>query len=181
MLEKSYIALLRGVNVGGKNKVSMPVLKAAFEKVGFSEVVTYINSGNIIFTGDCGDKETLAKKCSAIIADKFGLDIAVAIVSAEELSDALQNAPPWWDNNIMSKHNAIFVIRPATTEEIIMQIGATKPEYEQIGVWGQVIFWSAPKETFNKTRLTKVVTTSACNNITIRNANTTKKLLQLVK
>lgn len=45
-----YIALLRGVNVGGKNKIPMPSLKAAFEKAGFFEVGTYINSGNIIFS-----------------------------------------------------------------------------------------------------------------------------------
>ncbi len=178
---RKYIALLRGINVGGKNKISMPELKAAFEDNGYKDVVTYINSGNVIFSTCNDDEKIIRKNCESIIADKFNLNILVTIISAEDLSTALQNAPIWWDKDIKSKNNAIFVIPPSTAAEIIEQVGIAKPEYEQIGYYGQVIFWSAPIETFSKTRWSKIVGKPAYNNVTIRNSNTTKKLLELLK
>lgn len=64
-------------------------------------------------------------------------------------------------------------------EEIIKQIGLTKPEYEKLDFYGQIIFWSEPTKTYTKTQLTKLVNKS--NSITIRNANTTKKLLEIIE
>lgn len=176
---KKYIALLRGINVGGKNKISMAELKKTFEYSGYQNVITYINSGNVIFSSQNEDKAEITLICQSAIADKFSLNIAVIILSAEELSAALHNAPDWWDNDEHSKHNAIFIIPPATAAEIIDKVGAAKPEFEQVSYYGQVIFWSAPIKTFSKTRWAKIVGNSAYNSVTIRNANTAKKLLQL--
>lgn len=176
-----YIALLRGINVGGKNKISMKELKAVFEDIGFEDVATYINSGNIVFSSSNADESELKRKCESAITDSLGLDISVGIISARDLSDALRNAPNWWGVESQSKHNAIFIIPPATAEEVIRQVGETKPEEEQIAYSGQVIFWSAPIETFSITRWSKIVGSSAYKNITIRNANTARKLLQLAE
>lgn len=178
---KKYIALLRGINVGGNNKISMSELKIMFEDNGYKDVVTYINSGNVIFSSYDDDEKEIKKKCETAIADKFKLNIVVTIISAKDLSTALYNAPAWWDKDTESKHNAIFVIPPATAAEIIEQVGIAKPEYEQVSSYGQVIFWSAPIETFSKTKWAKIVGKSVYNSVTIRNANTTKKLLQLLK
>ncbi len=178
---KKYIALLRGVNVGGKNKVSMPSLKAAFEKAGFYEVSTYINSGNVIFSAQKQDIEALQRTCRQVIMDMFQLDIAVAVLSANDLHDALAHAPVWWDQDIASKHNAIFVIAPANADSIIESVGHSKPEYEQVSGHGHLIFWSAPLDTFSRTRWSKIVSTSAYSSVTIRNANTTKKLSELAR
>ena len=176
---KKYIALLRGVNVGGKNKISMPLLKAAFIERGFFDVVTYLNTGNIIFTSEIQDAMLLQKQCQQIIKDVFHVDLAIAVISAYDLSEALLHAPNWWDNDTESKHNAIFAIAPASVESIIKEIGETKPDYEQVFHYGTIIFWSAPLKTFSRTRWSRIASTSAYNTITIRNANTTKKLLQL--
>ncbi|MFB0921837.1 MAG: DUF1697 domain-containing protein [Oscillospiraceae bacterium] len=176
---EKFIALLRGVNVGGKNIVSMPILKAAFEKAGFFDVSTYINSGNIIFSSDEKDVVVLQQKCRQAILESFRLDIAVAVLSAAELCDALTHAPVWWGSDNDSKHNAIFVIAPANAESIIESVGQIKPEYEQVSHYGRAIFWSAPLNTFSHTRWSKIVSTSAYSSITIRNANTAKMLLQL--
>lgn len=176
---QNYIALLRGVNVGGKNAVSMAVLKAALEEAGFSQVSTYINSGNVFFSCKETDVVDLQQKCRGVIMDRFGLDIALAVITAQELADALNHAPDWWDGDKESKHNAIFAIAPADAEAIITEVGATKPEYEKVAHHGRVVFWTAPLKTFSRTRWSKVVSTSAYSSVTIRNANTTKKLLQL--
>lgn len=178
---KKYIALLRGVNVGSKNKIPMSELKVVFEDNGFQDVVTYINSGNVIFSSRNGDEEEIRKSCESAIADHFHFNIMVTIISNEDLTAALNHAPPWWGQDAQSKHNAIFVIPPATSTEIIEQVGMAKPEYEQVDYYGQVIFWSAPIKTFSRTRWAKIVGKPAYNSITIRNANTAQKLLQLLR
>lgn len=176
---EKYIALLRGVNVGGKNSISMPLLKAAFEEGGFSEVITYINSGNILFCDEKAEVVDLQQKCRQIILDQFGLDISVAVIPAGDLAEALRHAPGWWGSDKESKHNALFVIAPADAEAIVREVGEIKPEYEQVAHHGRVIFWSAPLKTFSRTRWSKIVSTPAYASVTIRNANTARKLLQL--
>lgn len=176
-----YIAFLRGINVGGKNKVSMPELTKLFEQNGFDDVVTYINSGNIIFSSESTDEKKIKEGCEALVVNEFQLNIPVTIVSVKDLTAALDHAPTWWDQDKESKHNAIFVIPPVTVDEVFAQVGATKPEYEKVDCYGSIIFWSAPLETFSRTRWSKIVGSSVYDSITIRNANTVKKLLQLAK
>ena len=174
-----YIVLLRGINVGGKNKLSMPELGSAFEAHGFTEVSTYINSGNVLFSSGETDILALKEKCQSLIQSSFQMDIPVAVISAQALTDALAHAPPWWNAGKESKHNAIFVIPPATPEDVCVQVGEIKPEYEQVDVYGPVIFWSAPMKTLSRTRWSKVVGSAAYGSITIRNANTALKLAEL--
>ena len=179
---EKYIALLRGVNVGGKNKISMPELKMAFEEIGFLDVITYINSGNVIFSSNTQDKSELIRKSESIIEDKFKLSIPVTVISAKELSDVLKNAPVWWNTEDKEIYdNAIFVIPPTSVEEVFAEVGNAKPEYEKVYSYGNVIFWSASLKTFNKTRWSKTASSSVNKNVTIRNANTTKKLLELTE
>ena len=176
-----YIALLRGVNVGGKNKLSMQALKEDLIQHGFSQVETYINSGNILFSSDEKDETVLQSQIEMLIKNKYHIDTTVAIISSDDLIEALAHAPIWWNKDKESKHNAIFVIPPLTAEEIFVQIGDIKPEYERVDFYGKVIFWSAPLKTFSKTRWSKVVASKTYSNITIRNANTIMKLLFLIQ
>lgn len=176
-----YIALLRGINVGGKNKVSMKELKELMEQNGFQDVVTCINSGNIIFSSEDSDIEFLKKHCEALISERFKLDISLSIISAEELIEVLNNAPDWWGADKESKHNAIFVIPPTTVDEVFKEVGEAKPEYEKVSSFGKVIFWSAPLKTFSRTRWSKIVGKPVYNKVTIRNSNTVKCLVELCK
>ena len=172
-----YITLLRGVNVGGNNIIKMADLKAAFEKQGFGNVVTYINSGNILFDSETPDIAVLKNTCERIIADGFGLDIPVCVIAVDELSEALAHAPDWWSKTPDAKHDAFFVIPPMTATEIIAHVGQVKEEYEQADYHGRVIFWSAPTATYSRTRWSKITKDKAMyRSITVRNANTTLKL-----
>lgn len=178
---EKYIAFLRGINVGGKNKISMPELKELFEQNGFNHVVTYINSGNIIFSSDINDENKLKEACEALIAVRFQLKIPVSIISVSDLSAAYDHSPLWWGQDKDSKHNAIFIIPPVTVEEVSKEVGEIKPEYETVAYYGRVVFWSAPLKTFSRTRWSKIVGSSLYDCITIRNSNTVIKLLQLAK
>ncbi|UWG98976.1 DUF1697 domain-containing protein [Dehalobacter sp. DCM] len=174
-----YIALLRGINVGGNNIVSMFDLKNCFENAGFKNTTTYINSGNVIFDSEESDINNLSSYCKDILEKKFGFQIDLALINVHTLKEALDNVPEWWGDDPNSKHNAIFVIQPATAEEIIADAGKIKPEYEQLYAYKEIIFWSAPLKTYSRTRWSKIVGTKAYKSITIRNENTTKKLLKL--
>lgn len=176
-----YIALLRGINVGGNNRVPMGELKECFESVGFKNVSTYINSGNVIFESENTDKAKLVIECEQAIEKQFGFHVICSVILVSELRDALENAPDWWDKVPGDKHNAIFVIAPITANQIMAEVGEAKPEYEKVAARGPIIFWSAPLATFGRTRYNKIVGTSAYKSITIRNANTTKKLAELTR
>ncbi len=173
-----FIALLRGINVGGNNKVAMADLKSCFEKAGFKNVVTYINSGNVIFESSQTDTAKLVQVCEAAIEKQFGFKVVCAVITAHALQAAVQNAPQWW-NNGDAKHNALFVIAPATATEIMAEVGTAKPDYEKVAAYDPIIFWSAPLATFGRTRYSKIVGTKAYKSVTIRNANTTLKLVEL--
>ena len=177
-----YTALLRGINVGGKNRISMKELKTVFEEIGFLNVSTYINSGNVIFSTENKDKNEITKKIESVIIDKFSLSIPVIILSTNELSDILENAPDWWwYNNKEIVNYAIFVISPISVKEVFEKVGEIKPEYEKITYYNNVIFWSTPLNVFQKTRWSKIASSPVNNNVTIRNSNTTKKILEILK
>jgi uncharacterized protein (DUF1697 family) len=85
----TYAALVRGINVGGKNKLPMPQLKALFEELGHSDVVTYIQSGNVVFRASRADARAIEQR----ITDVFGLDVAVVLRTAAELAATAAGNP----------------------------------------------------------------------------------------
>lgn len=177
-----YISLLRGINVSGKNKIPMPQLKITFEELGFSNVSTYINSGNVLFNSECTDKNELVIAIKKAIQDNFQLEIPVVVVTSEELQATFKNAPDWWNtDNKEVYHNTIFMVSPTTVEEVAKVMGEPKPEYEKIHFYNEVIFWSANLKNFSKTRWSKLASSSVNNKVTVRNANTVKKLIELAK
>lgn len=76
-----YIAFLRGINISGKNKVPMAELKKGFEEIGFAEVKTYLNSGNVIFSSDEDDMVEITNRIETMIKRQFGVDIPVFVIS----------------------------------------------------------------------------------------------------
>ena len=177
-----YIALLRGINVGGNNKVSMAELRACFEDVGFANVATYINSGNVFFDSPEKSDAKLVDVCEKAIEARFGFRVMCAVLSAKEIQDSIAHAPGWWGGDDHAiKHNALFVIAPKTAKEIMDEVGEPKAEYEKVAAHGRVIFWSAAFKTFGRTQYQKIVSTPAYQFVTIRNSNTAKKLVELSK
>lgn len=176
------IALLRGVNVGGKNRVPMSELKACFLDAGFANVATYINSGNIIFEADWKNTEqTLQNYCQQIIETTFGFPVLVAIVTAMELEEAIQKAPSWWGTDPTMRHNALFAIFPATAKKVLSEIDERKEELEKVACVGNILFWSSSIEKYSRTRYSKLVGTRPYQQVTVRNANTTRKLYAITK
>lgn len=176
-----YIVLLRGVNISGKNKVSMPKLKQLLEENSYQNVSTYLNSGNIIIESNINNKELIVENISKIIEANFNIKIPIYIMTVPELEDILNNSPSWWGTtNKEIYNNLIFIIPPTTYEEVYNTIGSTKENVDQIEEYHNTIFWSFVLKDYRKsTWWIKTASTSITNKITIRTTNTMKKLLQL--
>ena len=128
---KRYIALLRGVNISGKNRVPMAELKKCFEALGFTEVKTCLNSGNVVFSGEETDAAELTGQIERMIRRQFGLDIPIFVLLQEGLADILRHAPDWWGTvNQEIYDNLIFILPPATFPDVYYEIGAPKEGLE---------------------------------------------------
>ena len=178
---KRYVALLRGININGKNKISMAELKKGFAALDFTEVTTYLNSGNVVFSNAIEDKNTLTNKIAFMIKDRFRLDIPVFVILREELEELLNNAPDWWgDDNKEIYDNIIFIMPPLSYEKFYEEIGNPKEEYEKVYHYKNVVFWSFNRKLYQKTNWwSKTASAKVRDKITIRTANTVRKVVRL--
>lgn len=176
---KRYIALLRGINISGKNKISMSELKKGFTELGFAEVATYLNSGNVIFSSTIGDENVFSNMIKLMIKERFDLNIPVFVVLQEELEQLLNNAPDWWGNDNKEIYdNLIFIMPSLSYEEFYDEIGSPKAEYEKVHNYKKVIFWSFSRKDYQKTNWwSKTANANISNEITIRTANTVRKIV----
>ena len=178
---KRYIALLRGINISGKNKLSMPELKSRLIELGYIEVLTYLNSGNVIFTARENEESILADTIRAMIREQFGLDIPVFVILQEELEALLGKAPDWWGTGDKDRYdNLIFVMSPAAAQIISEKIGEPTKELEQISICENSIFWSFDRKKYAKATWWKKTASPGIGEfITIRTANTLRKIAVL--
>ena len=177
-----YIILLRGINISGKNKISMSELKKVLEENNYKNVSTYLNSGNVILESE-SSKEDISKNIYNIIKDTFNLDIPVFVTTSTELEDVLNNSPKWWANDSKEKYdNLICIIPPTKYEEVYSEIGEPKENIDQIKEYNNYIFWSFDLKNYRKsTWWIKTASTDIKDKITIRTANTIKKLIDICK
>jgi uncharacterized protein (DUF1697 family) len=175
-----YVALLRGVNVGGANKVSMADLKAAFESAGMSAVRTYINSGNIIFSTDLVDRPQLTQSLRAAIRERGGLDIDLQLRDADELSTIVDAIPSEWRNDDSMKCDVVFLQPDVDRGGVLDDLGPRAGIEDALYVPGAVV-WRVDRENATRSRLTRMMGTPLYSRVTVRNCNTVRRLLELVK
>lgn len=178
-----YIALLRGVNISGKNKIVMSKLKEVLEENNYQNVITYLNSGNVIFESSVTNKENLANDLSKIIKNNFSLDIPVFVIDENKLENVLNNAPDWWGtDNKEIYDNLIFIMPPTKYEDVYNTIGNPSENIDKIEEFHNSIFWSFNLNQYRKSNWwIKTASTSIKVKITIRTANTMKKILEICK
>ena len=174
-----FVALLRGVNVGGKNMISMRALKESFETMGFTQVTTYINSGNIIFKTKEVDARKLEKRIEQMLSKDYQLDSKVVVRSLSEMAQLVKSLPRSWDGDSSWRYNVMFLRHTIDSEEILAQLPA-KSEIEQIVYSQGVLFWSAQVTEMKQTIWVKLPSRKIFQDMTVRNLNTTKKLYDLM-
>lgn len=175
----TYIVLLRGINVGGKNSIKMADLKLGFEEMGFSDIVTYIQSGNVIFKSDEADKEKLTKHVETALEERYKLDLKVVIVSKSDLQKVIEKSPKGFGTEPEKyRYDVIFVKAPLTAAEAMKQI-SLKDGVDEASAGPGVLYFSRLTSKVTQSRLSRIIALPMYKNMTIRNWNTTTKLLAL--
>ena len=174
-----FLALLRGINVGGNNIISKEELRQLFIDLGFENVRTYIQSGNILFRSPKRSTKQLVKSIENELSTRFSYPARAVVLSFDQYNSALQSAPRNWGKSNQHKHNALFVLSDNTAKRVFAQLPPQKPGIESIAVGKNAIFWSVSKDNLTKTSYMKLAKLPAYQHVTIRNHNTVFKLLQL--
>ena len=177
---KVFVALLRGVNVGGNNMISMKSLKESFETIGFTNVSTYINSGNIIFQSKESDPRKLERKIEQMLSSEYQLDSKVVLRSLSEMEKLVQALPQNWGDNSDWRFNVIFLRHSIDSEKILDELPANS-DIEEVLYRPGTLLWSVQASEANRSKFVKLSSRKNFKDMTVRNLNTTRKLYDLMK
>lgn len=173
-----YVAFLRGINVGGKNKIKMETLRELFAAQGFSDVKTYINSGNVIFKTSETNEDILVTKIETGIENKFSLKIKVMLRRIEELADIIKNNPFAGQFDDDKNLHVFFLDAPVPNEKRILLL-SNNNENEQFAVCGREIFCLLRRSVLNSLMGKDYIGKKLKLNATARNWRTVNKILEM--
>jgi uncharacterized protein (DUF1697 family) len=169
-----YIALLRGINVGGNRKVEMKRLNAIFKLSGYSNAATYINSGNVIFESAMS-KEVIRREAGTFLKKEFGFEIPVLIKTKREMRKIAEAIPDDWQNDSMQKTDVAYLFDEVDSKKIIDQL-PIKKEFIDIRYVKGAIYWNVDRKNYNKSHLNKLIGHKLYQFMTVRNVNTARFL-----
>ena len=172
--------MLRGINVGGKNKVEMKELKAAFEAAGMTSVRTYINSGNVIFSSTIRARTRLMGLLEDVIAQRFGFRIDVLVRDIKSMRAVAEAIPNSWANDNIMRCDVMFLWDDVARPSILKQL-EFKPDIEDVRYASGAVIWRVDRKNVTRSGQMKLVRTPLYKRMTIRNCNTTRKLLELME
>jgi uncharacterized protein (DUF1697 family) len=176
-----YVALLRGINVGGKNLIPMAALKACFEDQGFDDVRTYIQSGNVIFTAPTSNQAQLTRRVERTLASAFDYEASIVLRSKSQMRAIVDRAPEGFGADpARYRYDVIFLKAPLTARSAMKSV-ATKEGVDRAWAGSGVLYFSRLTTRAAQSRLSRIVSMPVYRDMTIRNWNTTTKLLQLVE
>jgi uncharacterized protein (DUF1697 family) len=176
-----YLALLRGINVGGNNKVDMKQLARTFESLGFENVKTYINSGNVIFENKREEKKKLALRIKHAIRKDFGLDVDTLVQDRRMVQETSSVVPQYWVNDTLHKTDILFLWDDLDAKKLCSKLEANSIIETLISVPGALI-WHIGREQYTKSKVPKrILGKDVYKKMTIRNVNTLRKLNALMR
>lgn len=175
----TYAAFLRGINVGGKNTVSMPELRACFESLGYTNVRTYINSGNVIFDAGTGQR-SLERAIEPALEKQFNIPITVMVRSQAEVEQLLADVPRQWLDTTDYKYEFFLLHHSADSPDALKNF-SPKPEVEELRYVPGALIWRIKRAAITRGRIIKMIGTPIYKQISIRTPNTIHKIADLMK
>ena len=175
-----YVALLRGINVGGQRKVDMKRLKAVFEEAGMTSVRTYINSGNVVFSSTVRSKARLAQLLETPIAREFGFKVDVLVRDLKSMRALVKAIPSKWTNDSEMRCDVLFLWGDVARPSVMKQL-RFRPEIEDVRYAAGAVIWRIDRKDATRSGVMKLIGTPLYKRITIRNCNTTRKLLDIME
>lgn len=178
--EARYVALLRGINVGGNNIIKMTDLRASFEAMGFADVQTYIQSGNVVFSSKRASTQRLEEAIEEALSAAFGYASRVVVVSAQELERVVAEAPAGFGKHPdRFRYDVLFVKAPLTPVQALPQVVA-RPGVDTVAAGKHALYFSRLVSKASQSLLSRLVQRPVYRSLTIRNWNTTTQLLTMV-
>ena len=176
-----YILLLRGVNVGGKNKVSMSELKELLLNAGFEDISSYINSGNLFF-GSAIDREICISKITNVLESNYDFSIPFALISKEDYLAEKAKLPDWWQGEL-ARRDVLFIPNHIDQSAIIDFINTSEFYNEIVHIGSHAIFWGKYDEAeyLKSTYHKKLMKQDFYQHITIRNGKTYEKIAEILE
>jgi len=177
-----YVALVRGINVGGNHRVPKTEFQAVLEGLGFRDVVIYINSGNAVFASDTQPK---AADVQSALEKHFGFDIPTLILSADKVKAIAAAIPPEWTNDAPKpdksgqKSDVLYLFDDVNAPDIIEKLGH-RPEVETMIYVDGAVLANISRKDQSRYSLLRLMGTPLYRRMTIRNITTAKKLAELV-
>lgn len=180
MAPTRYVALLRGINVGGKNKVPMADLREVFEAAKHAEVSTYIQSGNVLFRS-AASGPVLEQELEARLEERFGLPLVVVVRSLRQLGAVVETAPPGFGSEPDIFHSDVVFLRAPLTPAQAMTVVRLREGVDQ--AWGAngVVYFQRLSAQRTRSRMGQIVGTPEYQLMTIRSWKTTTKLYELLR
>jgi len=176
----TYIALLRGINVAGKNLIKMPALKAAFEEDGFGDVATYIQSGNVLFAGAGARTTELTDRIETLLAEAFDYVPTVVVRNRTQLRAIVDRTPKGFGTEPAKYRYDVVFLKEPLTAKVAMKSLQLKPGVDEAHAGTGVLYLSRLDARATQSRLNKIASSPIYPSVTIRNWNTTTKLLSLM-
>jgi uncharacterized protein (DUF1697 family) len=175
-----YVALLRGINVGGRSRVEMPRLKALFEGLGLGAVRTYINSGNVLFESRATDRTRLGRRIERAVEQEFRFPVRVLLRTAAEMDRLVNAIPRTWKNDQHMRCDVILLWPEVDSKEVLRDVPAQRGLEDLRYVPGALV-WRIDRKDAGKSRVGKIIGTDLYRSLTIRNINTIRKLDELLR
>ncbi len=174
-----YVALLRGINVGGKTLIKMADLKACVEELGVDDVSTHIASGNVLFASGERDAAKLETKIERAIEQHFQLPVKVVVLDRTAYARIVKAIPNEWIGDASLRANVAFVRRGTDAKQVVREL-QPDPSVEQVKAIDGAILWATKREALNRSVMRKLIGGATYKELTVRNLNTTLKLQELL-
>jgi uncharacterized protein (DUF1697 family) len=173
------VALLRGINVGGKNLIGMADLVASLQDAGYQDVRTYAQSGNVVLTAPGAAGPQLEAALERVLEERFGIPILVVIRSRDELAATIAAAPA--DHGSAQLRSEVFFLKdPLSAETAYAELPELREGVDSVALGPGAIYFSRVAAQASRTRITRLMSMPVFQHMTVRSWRTTTRLLQLV-
>jgi len=174
----TYVAFLRGVNVGGKGIVSMAAIKEALGALGLSDIRTYINSGNVVFSTRASDAQQLTARIETALEQHTGMAIKVLVMDHKTLKKMVDAIPRGWVDDKTMRTYVLLLWKELDDGRILDRL-PVRPGVDELKYTPGAVVWRVDRENVGRSRMNRIVGTPLYKKITIRSANTMRKLGEL--
>jgi uncharacterized protein (DUF1697 family) len=174
-----YVALLRGINLGGHKKIKMAELRASLAAMGFDQVTTYIQSGNVVFKAAKISDKALSKKIEATILSKFGHSVSVIIRSAEEIAQVVANNPFLKEADIDQTTLHVMFLQEPPAQSALMQLETLVLKPDQFRSLGKELYFYLPNGVAESAVMKKPIDRVLMIPTTMRNWRTVNTVQQM--